>query len=52
MEDIENKRPGQITEQYLAFLDQHIEDVANGNVTDFLELFKFSVLIKRIFKKV
>jgi AraC family transcriptional regulator of adaptative response / methylphosphotriester-DNA alkyltransferase methyltransferase len=38
MEDIENKRPGQITEQYFAFLDQHIEDVANGNATDFLEL--------------
>ena len=28
----------QITRQYFAFLDQHVEDVANGNATDFLAL--------------
>lgn len=38
MENNENKRSAQITRQYFAFLDQHVEDVANGNATDFLEL--------------
>lgn len=38
MEHSETKRAAQITEQYFAFLDQHVEDVANGNVADFLEL--------------
>ena len=38
MELSETKRSAQITEQYFTFLDQHIEDVANGNATDFLEL--------------
>lgn len=38
MEHSETKRAAQITEQYFAFLDQHVEDVANGNATDFLEL--------------
>ncbi|SDK63513.1 AraC-type DNA-binding protein [Pedobacter sp. ok626] len=34
----ETKRAAEITEQYFAFLDEHVEDVANGNATDFLEL--------------
>lgn len=38
MEHSETKRSAQITEQYFAFLDRHVEDVANGNATDFLEL--------------
>lgn len=38
MEHSETKRAAQITEQYFAFLDQHVEDVANDNVADFLEL--------------
>lgn len=32
------KRSEKITTDYLAFLDQHIEDVVEGNVSDFLEL--------------
>ena len=38
MENSENKRSAQITRLYFAFLDQHVEDVANGHATDFLEL--------------
>jgi hypothetical protein len=32
------KRGKEITKEYFAFLDQHIEEVANGNTNDFLEL--------------
>lgn len=32
------KRSKEITNKYLAFLDQHIEEVANGQSADFLEL--------------
>ncbi|GAA4160978.1 hypothetical protein GCM10022217_25890 [Chryseobacterium ginsenosidimutans] len=28
----------EITQQYFNFLDQHIEDVVNGNVAEFLEI--------------
>lgn len=42
MKPSETKRSAQITEQYFAFLDQHIEDVASGNATDFLELNKIA----------
>ena len=38
MENSENKRSAQITKQYFAFLDQHVEDVASGKTTDFMEL--------------
>jgi len=38
MENSENKRSEQITKQYFAFLDQHVEDVVNGYAMDFLEL--------------
>lgn len=38
MENNEHKRSAQITKQYFAFLDQHVEDVVSGNTTDFLEL--------------
>lgn len=38
MEHSETRRSAQITERYFAFLDQHVEDVVNGNTTDFLEL--------------
>lgn len=38
MEHNGNKRAAQITRQYFAFLDQHVEDVAKGNATEFLEL--------------
>lgn len=31
-------RSEEITEQYLKFLDKHIEDVINGNVLDFMKL--------------
>lgn len=33
-----NKRRDEITTIYFAFLDQHIENVVNGQTTDFLEL--------------
>ncbi len=33
-----NKRSEEITTNYFAFLDQHIEDVVNGQANDFLEL--------------
>lgn len=32
------KRSEEITTEYFAFLDQHIEDVVNGQTNDFLEL--------------
>lgn len=32
------KRSDEIANKYFAFLDQHIEDVATGQATDFLEL--------------
>ena len=32
------KRGEEITTEYFAFLDQHIEDVVNGKENDFLEL--------------
>ncbi|WP_316807112.1 AraC family transcriptional regulator [Pedobacter agri] len=32
------KRSAEITAAYFTFLDQHIEDVVNGQVLDFLEL--------------
>jgi AraC family transcriptional regulator of adaptative response / methylphosphotriester-DNA alkyltransferase methyltransferase len=38
MENRDNKRGTEITRQYFAFLDQHVEDVASGKVSDFLEL--------------
>lgn len=33
-----SKRGEEITTEYFAFLDQHIEDVVNGQANDFLEL--------------
>ena len=33
-----SKRSEEITTMYFAFLDQHIEDVLNGEAADFLEL--------------
>lgn len=35
---INTKRGEEITTEYFAFLDQHIEDVVNGKENDFLEL--------------
>ena len=32
------KRGEEITTEYFAFLDQHIDDVVNGQAMDFLEL--------------
>lgn len=37
-ESLKEKRSAEITRQYLSFLDQHIDDVVNGDVQDFLEL--------------
>lgn len=34
----DNKRSSEITKQYFEFLDQHIEDVVTGKVSEFLEL--------------
>ncbi|MDR6782284.1 AraC family transcriptional regulator of adaptative response / methylphosphotriester-DNA alkyltransferase methyltransferase [Pedobacter africanus] len=38
MQNSGNKRAEQIAKQYFTFLDQHVEDVSQGNATDFLEL--------------
>lgn len=38
MEKTNHKRSEEITNNYFAFLDQHIEEVINGKVADFLEL--------------
>jgi AraC family transcriptional regulator of adaptative response / methylphosphotriester-DNA alkyltransferase methyltransferase len=38
MENSDNKRSSEITRQYFEFLDQHIEDVVNGNIPEFMEL--------------
>lgn len=37
-ETYKGKRGAEITRQYLAFLDQHIEDVVSGRVMAFMEL--------------
>ena len=34
----DSKRGDEITNDYLLFLDQHVEDVAKGDILDFLEL--------------
>lgn len=39
------KRSEEITSKYFAFLDIHIEEVANGKVTDFLELNQIAQLL-------
>jgi AraC family transcriptional regulator of adaptative response / methylphosphotriester-DNA alkyltransferase methyltransferase len=36
------KRSDEITNSYFAFLENHIEDVANGNANEFLELNKIA----------
>lgn len=33
-----NKRSEEITAKYFSFLDQHIEDVVDGKIDDFMEL--------------
>ena len=42
---IKTKRSKEITDKYFAFLDTHIEEVANGKVTDFLELNQIAQLL-------
>lgn len=39
------KRSDEITSEYFAFLDIHIEEVANGKITDFLELNQIAQLL-------
>ena len=39
------KRSKKITSEYFAFLDIHIEEVASGKVTDFLELNQIAYLL-------
>lgn len=39
------KRSEEITNEYFAFLTIHIEEVANGKVTDFLELNQIAQLL-------
>ena len=48
MKDVKHskaKRRDEITSKYFAFLDIHIEEVANGKVTDFLELNQIAQLL-------
>jgi len=48
MKDVKHskaKRSEEITSKYFAFLDIHIEEVANGKVTDFLEINQIAQLL-------
>jgi len=42
---IKTKRSKEITNEYFAFLDVHVEEIVSGKVTDFLELNQIAQLL-------